>query len=298
LPEHLSPGRTGTDDPLKRVSDITKASGTSFAAGMNILSKPRREAMHAVYAFCRLVDDIADGPFPRAEKHRGLDMWRAEIEALYAGAPQSAVGQALSAPTASYDLPKAEFLGMIDGMAMDADGPIRAPSQEKLSLYTRRVAGTVGILSIRIFGAWRGEVSDRFALALGDAFQLTNILRDVEEDASIGRLYLPCELLRAHGLSGRAPSEVAASPELPAIRRSLAKEAASHYDAARGLAREHDRASLRPALMMMGAYEAYLRRMQRLDFRLDPAKPLLNRWQKLGHGLRYAAFGPGTPERA
>lgn len=296
--DELLPRPHQGDDPEGVASAITKASGTSFAAGMGILPPERRAGMHAVYAFCRLVDDIADGAFGVDEKHEALDAWRGEIEALYSGAPKSTVGHALLPAVRAFDLPRAEFLGMIDGMAMDADGPIRAPARETLALYTRRVAGTVGILSIRIFGAWRGEASDRFALALGDAFQLTNILRDVEEDAAIGRLYLPQELLAEHGLSGASPSEVARSDKLPQIRAALGAEARAFYDEARALAPLHERKALRPALMMMGAYEGYLRKMEALQFRLDPEQPLLSKWQKLFHGLRYAAFGPGRPVEA
>lgn len=281
----------GTPDSV--VSAITKASGTSFGAGMGILPKPRRAAMHAVYAFCRVVDDIADGPWRPDEKHTALDAWRTEVGALFADKPSSTIGEALRGPVADYDLPRTEFLGMIDGMAMDASGPIVAPSRADLALYTRRVAGTVGVLSIRVFGAWQGPESDEFALALGDALQLTNILRDVEEDASIDRLYLPAELLEKYGLAGASPQAVASSDDLPAMRLALGEEAKRCYDKARQLAPLHKRRALRPALMMMGAYEGYLERIEALGWRLDPARPLLSNWQKLLRGLRYATLGPG-----
>lgn len=281
-------------DPAAYATAVTRASGTSFAAGMGILPPARRAGMHAVYAFCRIVDDIADGPWAPAEKHEALDAWRAEIRALYAGNPVSTVGAALAPHIGAYDLPQEEFLAMIDGMAMDADGPIIAPPRTTLALYTRRVAGTVGMLSIRIFGAWQGAESDRFALALGDALQLTNIIRDVEEDAEIGRVYLPAELLAAHGLGGAAPAEVSRSARLPEIREALGQEAQAHYDEARRLAPLHRRRALRPALMMMGAYEGYLQRIEALGWRLDPAQPLMSKWGKLVRGLRYAFLGPGS----
>ncbi|NNU15697.1 squalene/phytoene synthase family protein [Parvularcula sp. ZS-1/3] len=294
---HLPQPYTGSDAGGK-ASLITAASGTSFAAGMGILPADRRAGMHAVYAFCRQVDDVADGPWTADVKHRALDSWREEMDALYRGSPVSAVGQALLPAVEAYDLPKDEFLGMIDGMAMDAEGPIVAPSREELALYTRRVAGTVGVLSIRVFGAWKGDVSDRFALALGDALQLTNILRDVEEDADIGRLYLPAELLAKHGLAGASPDDVAQAEQLPAIREELGAEAEVLYNEARKLAEEHERKALRPALMMMGAYEGYLLRMKKLGWRIDPDAELLSKRAKLFRGLRYAFFGPGRPQTA
>lgn len=285
-------------DPLAEASAITRASGTSFGAGMGILPAERRAGMHAIYAFCRHVDDIADGEWSREDKQAALDAWREEVDALFLGRPVSAVGKALLPAVQAYLLPKAEFHALIDGMAMDADGPIVAPPRDQLALYIRRVAGTVGVLSIRVFGAWRSEASDRFALALGDALQLTNILRDVEEDAAIGRVYLPRELLAEYGIADARPEQIAHSPELPAIRRRLGVEARSAYDRARKLAPLHERRALRPALMMMGAYEGYLLKMERLAYQFDPHKPLLSKFQKILRGLQYAYLGPGKAAAA
>jgi squalene synthase HpnD len=280
-------------DPIALATEITARSGTSFSAGMAILPKPRRHAMRALYAFCRVVDDIADGDFPQEEKRAALSAWRGEIDALFAGKPVSAVGRALSEPIKRYDLPKAEFIHMIDGMQTDADGPVVAPSGHALALYTRQVAGSVGTLSMRIFGAWRGEVSERFALSLADALQITNILRDVEEDARIGRIYLPIEALSAHGIPP-VPETIADHPALPAIRQEFGLEARALYDQARLLATRHSRAQLRPALMMMGAYEGYLDAMEARGWR-DIDGLGLSKREKLLRGLRYAWIGPGQP---
>jgi phytoene synthase len=282
-------------DPVAAAAAITTASGTSFGPGMAILPRARREAMHAVYAFCRMVDDIADGPFAAADKRRALDLWRDEISRLYGGAPQSLVGRALHPAVIAFQLPEREFHLMIEGMEMDADGPIVAPLRPVLKRYTRRVAGSVGALSMRIFGAWTGEVSDRFALALGDAFQLTNILRDIEGDAAEGRLYLPADLLDRHGIATRDPLAVARHPALPALCAQLGAEARAAYDEARALAPAHSRLRLAPALVMMGAYEAYLDRMDALQYRRPLPEKLLTRREKLLSGLRYALFGPGKP---
>ncbi|WP_448582965.1 squalene/phytoene synthase family protein [Thermaurantiacus sp.] len=281
-------------DPAALARAITKASGTSFGPGMAILPRARREAMHAVYAFCRMVDDIADGPFARADKHAALAAWRREIRALYAGNPASGIGHALLPGVRAFALPQAEFDLLIEGMAMDADGPIVAPLRATLKRYTRRVAGAVGALSIRIFGAFMGPISDRFALALGDAFQLTNILRDIEADAAIGRLYLPADLLEAHGIP-MDPARVAGHPALPALARELGAEARACYDEARRLAPAHSRLRLAPALVMMGAYEAYLDRMEALAWARPLPQPLLGKRQKLVRGLACALFGPGAP---
>ncbi|MEM9736795.1 MAG: squalene/phytoene synthase family protein, partial [Pseudomonadota bacterium] len=261
------PPLPGTD-PKAVAAAITRRSGTSFGPGMRVLSKLRREGMWALYAFARVIDDIADEDWPLAEKHRLLDAWRAEIDALYLGQPVSAVGQALLEPVQAFDLPQAEFLALIDGMQMDADGPVIAPSMERLRLYTRRVAGAVGLLSMRIFGAWRGAPSERFALALADAFQLTNILRDVEEDAGLGRLYLPREALTRAGIPPE-PRAVVGHAALPQVAAEIGGLARVEFDKARAEIPGHNRLALAPALMMMGVYESYLTAMERAGFRRD-----------------------------
>jgi phytoene synthase len=242
-----SPAPPGAD-PQAVADAITAEARTSFSTGMRVLARPRRAAMHAIYAFARVVDDIADSAAPEAEKRRLLGLWREEIGQVYAGRPGSAIGAVLAEAVARYELPREEFLLLIGGMEMDAGAPIVAPPLEVLRAYTRRVAGAVGVLSMRVFGAWEGARSEEAALRLGDAFQLTNILRDVEEDAARGRLYLPREALDAAGV----PAEPGAA--------------------------------MAPALLMTGVYEGYLGRMEARGFRRD--RPLtMSRPEKLARGL-------------
>ncbi|MEO0994940.1 MAG: squalene/phytoene synthase family protein [Pseudomonadota bacterium] len=277
-----NPMPSGTD-PHAVAAEITARAGTSFGPGMRILPAERRRGMWALYAFSRVIDDIADEDWPLAEKHRLLDAWREEIAALYAGRPVSTIGHALAGIVARWDLPEAEFLALIDGMQMDADGPIVAPPETVLRLYTRRVAGAVGLLSMRIFGAWRDDVSERFALALADAFQLTNILRDIEADAEMGRLYLPAELLAAHGIPPD-PAKAAAHPALPAAAAELGRAARAEFATARGLIGAHARLRIAPALVMMGVYAAYLARMEAVGFARG-ARVRLSKAEKLWRGL-------------
>jgi presqualene diphosphate synthase len=271
----------------EHVRAVVADSGSSFYWGMRLLPAAKRKAMFAIYAFCREVDDIADGDVPPAAKRTGLAAWRAEVEALYAGRPTRPTSLALAAPVERFELPRAEFDAMIDGMEMDAEA-MRAPPMAKLERYCRCVAGAVGVLSVRVFGA-RSPDRDAGAVALGDALQLTNILRDLSEDASFGRLYLPRELLARHGITGDDPAHVLRDPALPAICRELAARAASRFDAAdRWLARE-DRRQVRPALIMRGVYRRILERLiakdwQQLDppVRLGKAERL---WVAIRHGL-------------
>jgi len=271
----------------RHAEETVKRSGTSFGAGMAILPKKRREAMHAIYAFCREVDDIADNDgMTREERRRGLAEWRAEIDRLYEGRPEFPTGVALLEPVRAFDLPKNEFLMMIEGMEMDADGPIVAPSIETLLAYTRRVAGAVGQLSMPVFGAPKGAASDRFALSLGDALQLTNILRDIAEDAAIGRLYLPIELLEKYG-TPKSPAEISGAAGLAAVARDLGAMAREKFIEARAALRELDWRTVRPALLMMGVYEAYLKKMETRGWEKAGEPVSLSKIEKLMIAARY-----------
>jgi len=193
------------------------ASGSSFYAAMRILPREQREAMFQIYSFCRQVDDIADSDGPRPERLKALDQWRRDIDALYAGKPPARVKD--YAPSVKqFGLRREDFIAIIDGMEMDVPADIRAPDARTLDLYCDRVASAVGRLSVRVFGL--GE-EDGVLLAhhLGRALQLTNILRDIDEDAGIGRLYLPRENLNAAGIMSNDPLTVASDPRLRNSRR-------------------------------------------------------------------------------
>jgi phytoene synthase len=270
------------------VRERVQKAGTSFYWAMRILPMARREAMFAVYAFCREVDDIADEPASEAAKRAGLAAWREEIAALYGGRPQHLVACALQGPVREYQLRREDFLAVIDGMEMDAVADIRAPSLDELDLYCSRVASAVGHLSVRIFGD-ASPAADEVAEALGRALQLTNILRDLAEDAERGRLYLPREFLLKHGIASSEPSEVLRHPALPLVCRELAAIARAHYDAAgRALARCSRRA-MRPAAIMQAVYRATFDRLVAADWR-DPHRrvrtpTLVKLWLAVRHGL-------------
>ncbi len=293
-PDGLAPAPAPPGADPQRVADaITAEARTSFAAGMRVLSRPRRDAMRAIYAFARIIDDIADGPWPAAEKRRLLAEWRDEIGRAHAGRPVSAVGRALAGPMARYDLPVSEFLLLIEGMETDADGPLVAPPLERLRAYTRRVAGSIGALSVRVFGARLGPQSDAAALHLGDAFQLTNILRDVEEDAALGRLYLPREALDRAGVPPD-PEAAARHPGLWRARAEVGRLARADFAAARRGFAGHGRRTLAPALMMTGVYEGYLAAMEARGFHPGNGPVTLSPARKLWLGLRCLA-GPIAP---
>lgn len=283
---------TAVPEPLSQaaakahVDSVVAASGSSFIAGMRALPKPRREAMFAVYAFCREVDDIADEPAPLDRKLKGLQEWREEVERLFQGAPRTLTGRALQDPIAAFALPKAEFLAVIDGMEMDARGPVVAPDLETLLLYCRRVAGAVGMLSIRCFGA-TGPKAEDLAVVLGEGLQLTNILRDLVEDADDGRLYLPLEALEAAGIATRDPAAVLRDPGRPAAAAWLAERARTRLDEAGVIMQQLPRRAMRPAILMHAVYSKILEQLEGRGWEVLEPRVSLSKLTKLSVLLRH-----------
>lgn len=266
-----------------------QVSGSSFYAGMRVLPRTEREAMYAVYAFCRAVDDIADDENgERPVRAAALDAWRADIESLYAGGDP---GQAALVAEAvrRFGLAKEDFLGVIDGMAMDVAGDIRWPPFATLDLYCDRVASAVGRLSVRIFGM---EEAPGTALAhhLGRALQFTNILRDIDEDATIGRVYLPGEPLAEAGIGFTEPLSVVADPRIDGACRMLAARAHDHFAAARAILAARPRGHLLAPRLMAAVYEPILRRMEAAGWAAPRTRIRVNKPALLFAALRLGLF--------
>ena len=280
------------------VRGIVEASRTSFYWAMRLLPPHRRDAIYAVYAFCREVDDVADSDDPAERKVEQLRHWRVEVDRLFDGNPTEPVMAALVGPIGEFGLERQDFLAVIEGMEMDARGPIRAPSMADLEAYCARVASAVGLLCIRIFGV-SGDEGRAVARSLGLALQLTNILRDVREDAGMGRLYLPRELLEAHGVTSSDPDEVLRHPNLPAICRDLGVRASREFADAREAIGRCDLRAMRPAVIMMHVYQRTLVRMTAEGFRnvatyrRTPLRKMIERVGKILIALRYWMV-PGT----
>ncbi len=273
---------------IAEVEAIVCAAGTSFYRGMAILPPPRRQAMYAIYAFCRIVDDIADEDSPFETRKPRLDQWRVRVAALYAGHAEDPVTRELLRAIHAYGLRQDDFIAVIDGMAMDAETPVVAPDGATLDLYCDRVAAAVGRLSVRAFGDASAH-ADQVAHHLGRALQLTNILRDIHEDAGRDRLYLPRELLDLQGIP-HDPRAALTHPMLPRVCDILAARAHAHFRDAAAWMAKCDRRAMKPARLMGATYAALLSRLeargwQRLD---QPVK--LSKWAKLRIAARHLLF--------
>lgn len=265
------------------------AARSSFYWAMRLLPAERRAAMFALYGYCRGLDDIADGPDTPDVKRARLAVIRGAVAALYeTGVALDPSLAALKPAIGRFDLPRAELEALIDGMAMDVDGPPVAPSMETLGLYCRRVAGAVGLLAVPVFG--RPEARD-FALLLGEALQLTNILRDVREDAALGRLYLPEEVLDQAHILTRDPLAVAAHPGLKRACALMADLAGRKFAEAEAELARIGRRGLWPAAVMMATYRAQLSLMVRHGWRDEPV-PRLGTLRRLLIALRTAVALP------
>jgi phytoene synthase len=274
---------------------ITRQEAANFYYGIRLLPRPRREAMSAVYAFARRVDDIADGDLPAAAKLASLEEHRATVRALDDGTePGDPVGLALAQAHRDYDLPLDALDLLIEGVELDVHG-VPHETFDELLLYCRKVAGSVGRLCLAIFTDGRADASSA-ALAddLGVAMQLTNIIRDVREDEARGRVYLPSEDLRRFGFERLpdAPSDRAAE-----LIRLEAGRAHSWFERGMPLVERLDSRSAACLLAMTGIYRSTLDRIER-----DPCVVLRRRvslppWQKAWIAARSVAGAAGAGGR-
>jgi phytoene synthase len=243
---------------------VTRASGSSFASAFWMFQRPRRRALHAIYAFCRLADDIADDPDVGGDRRALLARWRAELHAAYHGAPRHPVGLALSDAARRFELPEELFLELLEGVATDLEG---APMEsfEDLRRYCHRVASTVGLLVVRVLGA-RGARVFEYADNLGTAVQLTNVLRDVGQDAAQGRIYLAREDLARLGVSEASLRARRMTEEIRLLLAFYAERARLYYDRAACLLPDEERWRLRPAEAMGRIYRDLLEELQSRGF--------------------------------
>jgi squalene synthase HpnD len=273
---------------LDAVEAIVRAAGTSFYHGMRVLPPDRRHAMYAIYAFCRIVDDIADEDGSLQEKRDALAAWRGHIAGLYDGRTEGPVTRVLALAVARFQLRAEDFIAVIDGMQTDAETVVVAPDMATLDLYCDRVASAVGRLSVRAFGDTSAE-ADQVAYALGRALQLTNILRDIQEDAERGRIYLPLEYLRDAGVAPD-PVAVLTAPGLPAVCDRLAVLAHDYFRQARDSMALCDRTAMKPARMMAATYDAILSVLERRGWQRLDQRVSLPKWRKLWLACRYGLF--------
>src|ERR1700716_4303044 len=243
----------------------TSASGSSFYAAMRILPREQREAMFQIYSFCRQVDDIADSDGPRPERLGALQQWSGDVDALYHGHPPPRLPD-YAGSVKTFGLKREDFLAIVDGMEMDVPQDIRAPDLATLDLYCDRVASAVGRLSVRVFG----------------------LARDEDEDAAIGRLYLPRESLLHTGITNFDPLKVTSDPALPKVCAPLVDRARTHFQKADEVMGRNPRRVVRAPRIMSQYYRAILELLVARGFASPRAPVRLNKMARIAIVLRYA----------
>jgi phytoene synthase len=251
---------------FERCAEITRRASSNFYYAFMLLPVERRRALHAVYAFCRFIDDIADEADASADPRTLLALWRAELDHVYQGAPTRPVSRALQAAVREYRIPRRHFEEIIAGVEMDLTMH-RYPTFDDLRLYCYRVASAVGLVCIEIFG-YSNSVAKRYAENLGIAFQLTNILRDVSEDAARGRIYLPLEDLRRFGVAEDEILGGVYSDRFVRLMEFEANRARDFYQRAEDTLPPEDKLTLLTAEAMRRIYSALLDRIVRSNYRV------------------------------
>jgi len=261
-------------------------SGSSFYYSFLFLPPERRRAITALYAFCREVDDVVDEVSDPAIARTKLAWWRGEIDATFEGSPEHPVGKALAPVVRDFGLSREQLQTVIDGMAMDLE-QVRYVDFPALELYCHRVAGVVGMLAARIFG-YAEPATERYARDLGIAFQLTNIIRDVGEDAARGRIYLPQDELARFGVPPSALLRREGGDGFVALMAHQVARARDWYARALGTLPDVDRRSQRAGLAMAAIYRALLEEIERDGYRVLDRRIALTPLRKFAIAWRTA----------
>lgn len=272
---------------MNNIKQIVKKSGTSFFWSMRFLPTAQRNAMYTIYAFCRHIDDIVDGNAPMAEKIDLLQAWREEMDNIFdKKVPTTEIGRKIYKNCMRFKLPKEEFLHLIDSIGMDVPNPVQAPDLNKFYRYCRGVAGVPGSLTLRILGCKDEQIINDLATSLGNALQITNILRDVKEDALNNRLYIPKEYLEKAQITITDPMSVVVDKNLVVAREELARQAKENYDKADKLIPQLDKKISRHVRMIESIYRRYFDMMENRGWEVISPKPSLGKFKKLSLALR------------
>jgi phytoene synthase len=259
----------------------TKKSGSNFYYSFLFLPKAKRDAMYTIYAFCKAVDSAVDEPAAGSNPKDEIKRWREELEAVYSGSPTAPIMVSLAHHVKALSIPKAYFEELIKGVEMDLFNN-RYVTFDELSLYCYRVASVVGLICLHVFGVTSARAQD-YAVALGMAFQLTNILRDVGTDAAESRIYLPLDDLRKWNHPEKAILNRSYSPEFRALMEYEASRAHHYYkraDAALMGLSPQERRALTVAEIMRGIYSRILERIEQSNYQVFGSRISLTTTQR------------------
>ena len=266
----------------KTIKKIVKKSGSSFFWGMHMLPTKERHAIYTLYAFCRHIDDIVDGNDSLSQKMELIEAWRKEIDNIYdKKVPASCIGRNIYKNCMRFNIPKSDLSSLINSISMDLPDPIQAPSLDSFYKYCHGVACAPGSMTLRILGCKDELLVNDLSNSLGVAMQITNILRDVKEDAIFDRLYIPREFLQKAGIKSVDPKEVIVDKNLSIAREELAKIAFENYKKSFDLINKLDKKTSRSIKALAYVYKRYFDIMQNRGWEVISPKPVVGRWTKI-----------------
>lgn len=269
---------------LKKVvrRKIKNDTGHTFFWGMQFLPRAQKEAIYTLLAFVRHLESVVESSIDLSEKQEILAMWREELDNIFdKKVPATDIGRRIYKNCMRFKLPKQEFLNLVDSISANIDNPLQAPSLKQLSGYCRGVGGVAGSLALRVFGCKDEQTIKELASALGLSLQITNILRNVKEDAQNGRLYIPQELLEKAGITATDPKSVVVDKNLARARLELAQIASDNYKKVYEILATLDKKTARPILLIVDIQKRYFDMMEKRGWEIISPKPHLSKWSKL-----------------
>lgn len=266
----------------KNIRKIVKKSGIFFFWGIRLLPKAKREAMYTLYAFFRHIDNIVDDDMEMEEKVELIKAWREEISNIYdKKVPVTDIGRKIYKNCMRFSLPKTELLRVINCLAMDIPNPVQAPSMKVFLEYCRGVGGSPCNLSLRVLGCNDEDLIENLSTELGNAIQITSILRDLKEDSLMERLYIPKELLENAGIFTEEPFKVVTDKNIVIARQELADIAQKNFDESYALIDKLDKKIAMPVRGLANVYKRYFDIMNKRGWEIISPKPHVGKFSKI-----------------
>lgn len=269
----------------EKVRKIVKDSGSSFYWGMNVLDKDKKRAMFSLYCFCRIVDDIADSDISKNQKINQLRKWGEKINKVFEGNHEDFITRELVNLVKNYKVKKEDFISIIKGMEMDINELIVYPSKKKIEIYCDRVAGAVGCISVKIFGI-NDVIGDKYAIALGRAFQITNICRDLKEDSIRNRCYIPIEYVKKYKLHKLRPKDLMEHGNLEKIQKLLLNDAKYYFNLSNKISSRLEKKKIMASELMKEFYTKIFKELNSGKFDINK-KVKLKRFEKIKIIFKY-----------
>lgn len=256
--------------------------GTTLFLGIGLLPKAKREALYTLFAWAKHLEEVVESPLSDNEKKEIMDGWHRELDNIFEKkVPATEIGRRIYKNCLRFKLPKSEFIQMLDSISENVHSPLQAPTIKQLTGYCRGVGGMAGSLSLRVFGCKDENMINALSTSMGTALQMTNILRNIKEDANNNRLYIPQELLEKAHIASTDPKTVLVDKNLAVARQELGKIAAENYQKAYKLIGELDKSTGKPLLLILDIYKKYFDIMEKRGWEIISPKPEIGKFRKL-----------------